>query len=915
MDIETLGPYRIDKRLGAGGMGEVFRAWDDRLERSVAIKLVRPEKAHDLKVHQRFLREAKATARLNHPSIVQVFDILELDEGAAIVMEWIDGVTLSQAMRADRPELAVALGWGRDVAAGLREAHRQGIVHRDLKAENVMLTRSGQIKILDFGLAKPMADDIGEGGLSMSGELRGTLHAMSPEQAQGFEVDPRSDLFSLGTLLYEMVTGEQPFRAATPLATLSRVVSFRPPSAAELDPQTPAEVSDLIAQLMEKDPDHRPQSAESVETSIHRLQETSDVSDIPASVTARATETRQAPLSQVPTWGPEEIGRPSSVESPELRVDPDDAKGKRSVVLLVGVAVALGAVMALIVAWQWSGGDPAPESTVTQPLRVAITRPTLSADPGTLAEPEMVIFAMRRAASQSLGGLAGVAPLSVSDTDTVVDGWATSRGRPNGIGSADLARALAADEILDTRLVCAGARCSAAFTRIVGDGVESNTREMTVPIDDLRRLFTLVSQNLRHLYPGHPVEEGPDLAVTPADYEEYVRVRLSHDRSPTPGETYEQLLLRLERIQTGSPRFLDAVLLEAEVARQQFDISRDREHLDRALHALSRARVLAPEDPQALFEAFNLHYRARQWRKAEDAVVELERLSPGDPAVLMPRAWLLLEQGKPKDAIELATTATRLLPSWRLHNNLATLLYKVGNMDAARDEVTTALELFPANLKSLSLAAEIASVGGRREALDLYETLVELRPDAVREWWNFGTTHLLFGNLDQADRCFETVRRLAPGAWRVLVSQGDAAYLRRQDEAAQAFYLEALRLGSAEHGAATSGWTQLALARANAGLGRQVDAAMALREALKILGKRAEQPFLAYQAATVHALLNDQTSALAGSKEALDKGMSSRWFRLRWFDTLQEVHAFRQLLLQADSQLEMPAEKPDGESL
>ena len=243
-------------------MGAVYRAWDERLQRPVAIKRVLPERVDETS-RQRLLREAQAVAGLNHPSIVQVYDLVEADSADWIVLELVDGRTLHSLIESGRLGLAEAVTLAREVAEGLAEAHGKGIVHRDLKTENVMVTRSFHAKILDFGLAKSIwqaPDPL----ISGYGSILGTGRAMSPEQAMGEEVDHRSDLFSFGTLLFEALTGQQPFRGTSTFNTLTKVCSAPHTPARELNRRIPVELSNLVDRLLEKNPEHRPRSAREV---------------------------------------------------------------------------------------------------------------------------------------------------------------------------------------------------------------------------------------------------------------------------------------------------------------------------------------------------------------------------------------------------------------------------------------------------------------------------------------------------------------------------------------------------------------------------------------------------------------------------------------------------------------------------
>ncbi len=258
--------FRMEEILGKGGMGEVYRAFDEKLERWVAIKVIRPGDLEDQTARSRFLREAKTAAQLTHPAIVRIYHVLESDEQDYIVMELIEGHSLREEVRGAPLDLERVVHLAREIAEGLAAAHAKGIVHRDLKLENVNVTPAGRAKILDFGLAKRL--DHGTTDLSGAGAILGTLHCMSPEQAQGREVDHRTDLFSFGVLLYQLLTGRAPFQTRSARETLAKICLHRQAPAHELNPRIPRALSALIDNLLEKDRNHRPQSASEVATAL-----------------------------------------------------------------------------------------------------------------------------------------------------------------------------------------------------------------------------------------------------------------------------------------------------------------------------------------------------------------------------------------------------------------------------------------------------------------------------------------------------------------------------------------------------------------------------------------------------------------------------------------------------------------------
>ncbi len=268
---QKIGPYRVEERLGVGGMGEVYKAYDDRLERWVAIKRIRGDKDEAEENRERFQREARATARLNHNSIVHLYDIFRDGDSDCIVMEYVEGVSLDTLVRNGPLEPAQVARLGQEIAQGLAEAHSKGIIHRDLKVENIIVTPEGHAKILDFGLARPLLSGDLDASLTGKGQLVGTSRAMSPEYVGGEAIDHRSDLFSLGVLIYEAVTSHSPFKAHNTLATLKQVMLHRQTPAHLVNSNVPEELSSIIERLLEKDPDARPQSAQQVADDFARI--------------------------------------------------------------------------------------------------------------------------------------------------------------------------------------------------------------------------------------------------------------------------------------------------------------------------------------------------------------------------------------------------------------------------------------------------------------------------------------------------------------------------------------------------------------------------------------------------------------------------------------------------------------------
>ncbi len=365
---DSVGHYRVEEKLGEGGMGVVYRAYDTHLDRPVAIKVLRPDAVANPERRKRFVQEAKAASALNHPNIITIHDITSENGRDFIVMEYVTGQALDRLIGHRGLPLREALRSAIQIADALAAAHEAGIVHRDLKPGNIMVTDKGHLKLLDFGLAKlterseteELAATETLGPRTEEGAIIGTVAYMSPEQAEGKKVDARSDIFSFGSVLYEMVTGRRAFRGETKISTLSSILYQEPPPASEIAAGVPREMERIIARCLRKDPARRLQHMDDVRTLLEELKEES------------------------------ESGQ-SAIPAPRRR-------GLRAAAWPAALVILIGITAAAVVWWRSvRGGGRVP---TTQPVLTRLTSDAgLAIDPVLSPDGKLVAYASDRGAS------------------------------------------------------------------------------------------------------------------------------------------------------------------------------------------------------------------------------------------------------------------------------------------------------------------------------------------------------------------------------------------------------------------------------------------------------------------------------------------------------------------------------------
>jgi serine/threonine-protein kinase len=850
------GRFQITNRIGCGGMGEVYRAEDSKLKRPVALKRLGAALRADATYRRRFQEEAQRASRFSDAHVAAVYDVIEEQSELFLVMEYVDGQNLRQRLRSP-VTLEEFFDIATQCAEALVAAHKQRIVHCDIKPENIMLTPGGQVKILDFGVAKHLPRSDQSSTVDRAGTVGGTPAYMSPEVLLERATDARSDVFSLGVVFYEILTGHHPFLAGSFVATTDRIRNETPAPIRIFNSKVSDALQALVSKAMAKDPSQRYGSAEELLHDLHAV---------------RSGATESSLLRTLPRFKP-------------LR---DRASSWRSV--LVAVIVVLGMMVAyrqLRLAGWWPGPGP------RAPMQLAVLpfAPT-GDDPGVRAFCDGLTHTLTAKLSQLAGGY----PLEVVPITEI---------RADGVSSVEQARKdFGVNLVLEGSLHSVGNRVRVTYSlvdaktrrqlhadTIDADAADAFAMEDQVVSGVLDMLGLEIKSNDRVVLAAHGTEN-------PAAHDQYLRGRgyLLDYHKP---ENIDSAISAFNRALTLDSSYAQAYAALGEAYWQGYqEGSRPSDWMEKARSACDRAVGLAPTLADGYACLGRVYRGTGEYEKAVAQFQKATTLDPTSDDAFRGLAGAYRALNQPAEAEATYRRAIALRPQyWAVHNALGFFYFNQARYDDAARMFREVVNLAPDNFRGYSnLGAVYVAQGRYREAVDTLEKSVSIRP-TVDPYLNLGTAYFMMRRYPEAALNFEEALQLDKTGWLTWGNLGDAYYWApgKRQQAGDA-YREAIRLVDLKLRVNAKDGPALAYrATYLAMIERKSDALTGLEKAISISPR---DPDVCFRAALVYNHFGDVDHSLEWLQKALAAGLPTTFIRSTPdFDHFQSEPRFRKLLV------------------
>ncbi len=818
-------------------MGVVYCARDLKLDRLVALKILPPEQTSNPRRRARFAGEAKAASALNHPNIITIYEIETVDGVDYIAMEYVQGVTLHEIIQGPAPQLSTVLGYAAQVASALSAAHAAGIVHRDIKPSNIMVTKSGAVKLLDFGLARMEQSEVDAEAptatmafLTRPGTVVGTVAYMSPEQARGGGIGPRSDIFSFGVVLYQLLTRVLPFQAGSDIGLLYEIVNSPAPPLTKLRPDLPPVLGAIVDKALEKDPERRYQSAQDLSSDLKEITRQLEI----------GTPAHEISISSLPRF------------RPRRRRFLGIAALAASVLLLIGV-------LGWRFAPRWLNRVPSEKKIAVLPFR------NIGGDRNNEAFCDGMMEALTSELtelSQSHGSL-WVVP--------------ASEVRREGLASPGEAR-----RALGANLVITGSvqrdRDHVHLTANLVDAAtmrQLRSREIQRPLGEEAELQDSVVQEIAAML---ELELGPSdrrvLAAgqtgTSGAYDLYLQAR-GHLQRRGNGDV-DQAIQMFTQAKTLDSNYALAYAGLGEAYWLKYRETRDPKWVQPASENCQRALQLNSQLAPVYVTLGIIEAGAGRHQQALDALEKARQLEPSNPSVFSERGAVEEAMGKLDDAQSSFETAAKLRPGdWTSLNAQGGFYYRRGRYQDAIALFEKITRLAPGNSQGYTnLGATYAMTGQYENAAVNFKQSLDLRPTASA-YTNLGTVYFFLGHCADAVPLMERAAQLAPKSEQVWGNLGDAyACVSGKKSEADSAYRHAVRLGQERLAVnANDGETLSVIALYEAKLGDKTKALGTIQKARRLAPNSRK---VQWEAALIYELSGDRDRALNSLQAAIQGG-------------------------------------------
>ncbi len=839
---QRISHYEVLGKLGFGGMGTVYQARDVRLSRVVALKFLSPDLLDSSAARARFQREANVLSTLNHPNIATIYEIDEADGEPFIAMEYLPGGTLSSRITAAKEagsflDTALVCRWCAGVAEALAHAHRRGVIHRDVKSSNVMFDAEGRSKLTDFGLAKITSSP----KLTTAGMAAGTVAYMAPEQALAQPVDHRSDLFSLGVVLFEAVTGRRPFEAESVAGVVHQILHSTPTAVTEVRPDAPRPVNAIISRLLEKAPENRYQSAEDVADDLLLLD---------------------------PAKSPR---LPAGLSTVTIPLSPSAGKSRRQWVIGVALAAtaAAGITLALL-SRPWRGLGP-PHLPKQKHIAVLPVR-SIGGD----EKQEAFCDGLTDTLTSSLTQLGTLSVVPSTDARRLTDVQQARKEFGVNLVISSSLQVREGQARLIVNLV------DAEQDRQLGAANINGPPDRLFQLEDglLTQVAALLDVALEHPSTSVLAASGQ---LSEAAYDAYLRGRgflYRYDRSGN----LDRALQEFDAAARSDPKFAPALVGLAQANLLKFRRTGDQHTLEAARDAALRSLELNSLLPSAHVAMGAV---LAESHKYDDAVRELEaalKFDPRDPAAYRELAAVYRAQQRLGEAEQVYQKAIAARPGdWLSYSNLATFYHSRQRYADAADMFRKATELTPDNdIAYRNLGNELIALGRHREAEQMLKKAIALR-QATLTYANLGALYMLQGRYREAVPVMEQAVQLAqlerPNEYRIWGNLGDAyRYSQAPGERSVAAYRHAIELAEKQLRNSASDASHLSLlANYHAKLGEKAKAVERIEAALRYAPNDGPVRF---RASIVYTLLGSIDRALDEVAAAIGFGYSLDEIRL-----------------------------------